>query len=306
MRRLRTVCAAATMAAVAFAVLPGVPALAADGETGFADDDYNGFREVVGEGDDAYWSVTIRRDGAYVATWERDPSDGVWESPEQAIDAINEVYTCMGDVQLDFVSQFANHDQFAAHPSTGRDVKDDGSYTWYFTEGSAESEAMAACNADNVWATEFVTIVETDDADVHEIQIPLSTLGPGVHKLFFQELTSLASGRHDYPNGAWVGYTSGYKAKGEADWITVSVAEPTAKEFPYVTVVESGALTDPSALARSVPPFLDADMGEITHAMLPAAGAALALTALIGVPTVLFTRRKRRAEASMSAGGEHE
>ncbi|WP_300267243.1 hypothetical protein [Microbacterium sp.] len=306
MRRLRTVCAAATMAAVAFSAFAAAPALAADDETGFADDDYNGFREVVGEGDDAYWSVTIRRDGAYIATWERDPSDGVWESPEQAIEAINEVYTCLGDVQLEFVSQFANHDQFAAHPSTHRDVNDDGTYTWSFTEGSAEAEAMSACSAENPWTTEFVTIIETDDPAVNEIQIPVSTLGPGVHKLFIQDLTRQAEGQHDYPNGAWVGYTSGYDARGEADWITISVPEPTSKEFPYVTVVAPGALTDPSALAQSVPPYLEADTPAITGAALPAAGAALGLTALIGVPMVLFARRKRRADAPRIAGGAHE
>lgn len=306
MNRLRTAASYVAIAAIAWVSLTAGPAMAADDETGFVDDNYNGFREVVGEGNDAYWSVTIRSDQAYIATWERDPKDGVWDSPEEALEAINAVRKCAGDVQLAYLKKFANHDQFAAAPSTKRDVAEDGSYTWGFAEGSDEAEELAACYADDPWATEHLTYVETDDPAVTEIQIPVSTLGPGVHKLFFIDVASLSEPRYDYPNGAWTGYTTGYEFTGEPDWITVAVPEPSSDEFPFTTVVESGALNGPSGLAKSAPPFLDEDIGAIVTAALPALGAALALTAVIGVPTALFRSRSRKPVVADNTGGPDE
>lgn len=306
MNHLRVVCTFAAIAAISLAPLAATPAMAADDETGFVDENYNGFREVVGEGEDAYWSVSIRRDSAYIATWERDPKNGVWESPEQALDAINKVEKCVGEVQLAFISQFTTHDQFAAHPSSKLEDKPDGSFTWGFTEGSAEEEADLACREDYPWTTEFVTTVEADDPGMAEIQIPLSTLGPGTHKLFFMDVERLPTQRYDFSNGAWAGYVSGYEAVGEVKWITVAVPVPTSETFPFTTVVEDGALADPSDLARSAPPFLDADAGAIGGAALPALGGALALTAVIGVPTALFRSRSRKSAAAEGVGGSDE
>lgn len=306
MNRLRTLGAYAAIAAIAWAPFAAAPAIAADDESGFIDENYNGFREVVGEGDEAYWSVTIRRDSAYIATWERDQKDGVWESPEEALKKLNEVRKCAGDVQLTFLKKFANHDQFVAHPSTKRDVADDGSYTWGFVEGSAEDEALSACYEDDPWGAEQVTTVVADDPAVAEIQIPLSSIGPGVHKLFITDVVGKGEGRYDYPDGAWAGYVSGYEFDGEPDWITVAVPEPSSKEFPFTTVVEHGALADPSVLARSAPPFLSADAGAIGASALPALGAALVLTAVIAVPTALFRSRSRKSIVSESAGASDE
>ncbi len=306
MKRLRTVCVYAAITGAAFIPFAATPAVAADGETGFVDENYNGFREVVGEGDDAYWSVTIRRDSAYIATWERDPANGVWKSPEQALKGINEARKCVADVQLAFISQFSTHDQFLAHPASEIENKPDGSYTWNFAEGSEEEQARLACYEDDPWTTEHVTVVETDDPEVNEIQIPLSTLGPGVHELFFMDVSPLPAHRYDFSNGAWTGYIADYEATGEADWITVAIAEPTSEKFPFTTVAEEGTITDPSILARSVPPFLEADAGAITSATLPALGAALALTAVIAVPTALVRSRSRKSFAAERQGGTDE
>lgn len=127
--------------------------------------------------------MTVEADGAYVATWERD--EAIWDSPEQALDAINAVRECQSEYRLGFLGQFATHAEFEAHPSVRTGSSERYDYAWWFAQGSAESAALAECG-ESGWSTVQVHI-EADDSR-SKIRIPLSLIGSGTHRIFFASL----------------------------------------------------------------------------------------------------------------------
>lgn len=293
MRRMRRIgCTAAAVAAVA--LLVGAPAAAADEgdvEVGFADENYNGFREVHGSGDDAYWTIRIRNDGGYVATWERD--EGLWKTPEGAVEKINKAKACSYAVVERLLDSASSADAYSRLPQVTRYENEDGGFSVAISEDSAERAEMDKCAEGRSWDWSATPSEPTDEPGVAEVRVPLSVVGPGVHRVFLQQVVDGDVVKHEYPDGSWISYTPTTVAVGDPVWATIAVPAPHSAEFPYTAAGSKGNIAEPSILATAAAPFESGAESFTTEAgagLILAAGAA----ALIGIPTLLVGRRARR------------
>ncbi len=293
MQRMRKIgCAAAAVAAAAlFVTVPAASADEGDVELGFADENYNGFREVHGSGDDAYWSIRIRSSGGYVATWERD--EGVWNSPQEALKQINEGLACSYAVTERLLDSVSSTDEYSRLPQVIRYENDDGGFSVALAEDSAEYAEKKKCTEGRSWDWSATPSEETDEAGVGEVRVPVSVVGPGVHRMFLQQVEDGDLVKHEYADGSWISYTPTRVAVGDPVWVTVAIPEPLSADFPHTAKVANGDIAEPSILASAAAPFESGPDAFVTEAGAGLAAAASAAV-LVGIPTLLAGRKTRR------------
>lgn len=292
MRRAGRIGVIAVTVAALIALGSGSVALADEGdEAVFADDTYNGFRDLNGTADATYWTIRIHGAGAYLASWERD--EGTWRSPEKALAQINAAAVCHRQVFEDALDAVGSIDEFQELPFVVTTEHDDGDSSMSFAPGSDQRIRQDACTRGRSWTWRRTPSSAPNRDDVRTVRIPLTVLGPGVHRVFVVPVTQSDERQtHEFADGSTATYGVGAHTGGEPMWVTVAVPKPRSKHFPFTAEVADDEIAHPSSLSAA--PAVSSETASLrADAIVRGASGAAVAVILVGIPTLLRSRRQR-------------
>lgn len=270
-----------------------------------------------GSGGKPFWELTVKGDGAYIASWER--SSALWGSPEEAGAALKGMYDCRARAILKYANQFSGYAAFNNSPG----VEYDPATGLTFTD-PATVKKFGACFKESHISSDQVTFVKGKKGTTNApatviVQIPAALTGPGTHELFIAKYTLLDGGNPTCPRKTWA------SSPGIQGGTIAGKCSPTLKDIKKFTVtipressptvlggpvVEAGSWFSPSAYSNFRP--FDAAgataggaSGPSLSGLWPAARPALVLGAVLALllagSTALLAAGSRLGAGSIAA-----